>query len=209
LQFNIVPAGSNSVLAYVDQDGAADVVNLDAGVVIGSQNQSTSPTWANSSNSYPPIINYFVSLNIDGLMQDEFGPFVGNVGFIGLKFWVKNQSYYGFLQLDCRFSFPYGGLYQGYAWNTTSGESITTSYFRNTLAVPEYSTTITSTASNCAAIKWTSQIGHWYQVQSRTNIVYGSWNSFSGEMNATTTNSEFVVSTARPSIQFYRIVQVR
>jgi hypothetical protein len=62
---------------------------------------------------------------------------VNTTGFIGLQFWVDNQAYYGFLQMDTRFSPLYGGLYQGYGWNTTPGDSITTTYFRDLIQVPE------------------------------------------------------------------------
>lgn len=137
LQFNIVPTGSNSVLAYVDQYGAADAVNLGAGVVIGPQSSSLNPIWANMGNSYPPVLNYTVDLHIIGQDQFTFGTFALTTGFIGLQFWVDNQAYYGFLQMDTRFSPNYGGLYQGYGWNTTPGESITTTYFRDLLQVPE------------------------------------------------------------------------
>jgi hypothetical protein len=136
-EFNIVPASSNSVLAYVDGDGAADAVNLGAGVVLGSQTPSLNPIWANSGNSYAPLINYYVNYDVIGQTQWEFGTFVNTTGFIGLQFWVDNQAYYGFLQMDTRFSPLYGGLYQGYGWNTTPGDSITTTYFRDLIQVPE------------------------------------------------------------------------
>jgi len=132
LQFNIVPTGSNSVLATVDEYGAAMAVNLGAGEVVGSQS-----SWANAGNNYPPILNYFINLNIIGQDQFTFGNFVNDTGFVGLQFWADNQEYYGFLQIDTRFSPLYGGLYQGYGWNTTPGESITTSYFRDTIQVPD------------------------------------------------------------------------
>lgn len=142
LQFNIVPAGSNSVLAYVDQHGAADAANLGAGVVLGSQTPSLSPIWANVGNTYPPVLNYTADLHIIGQDQFSFGPFALTTGFIGLQFWVNNQAYYGFLQMDTRFSPNYGGLYQGYGWNTTPGGSITTTYFRDLIQVPEPSTSV-------------------------------------------------------------------
>jgi len=137
LQFDIVPTGSNSVLAYVDQYGGADVANLGAGVVLGPQTPSLSPIWANSGNSYPPVLNYTVGLDTTSQTQFTFGTFALTTGFIGLQFWIDNQAYYGFLQMDTRFSPLYGGLYQGYGWNTTPGGSITTTYFRDLIQVPD------------------------------------------------------------------------
>ena len=134
-QFSIVPKGNNSVLAYVDQYGSANAVNLGAGAVIGSQSSSLNPIWANSGNSYPPLINYIFATGVIG-DPAVFGTFVNTTGFIGLQFRVNNQAYYGFLQMDTRFSL-YGGLYQGYGWNTTPGDSITTTYFRDLIQVPE------------------------------------------------------------------------
>lgn len=138
-QFSIAPMGRNGVLAYVDQYGGANAVNLGAGEVIGSQSGgSLSPIWANSGNSYPAVLNYVVATGVIG-DPAVFGTFVNTTGFVGLQFWANNQAYYGFLQMDTRFSL-YGGLYQGYGWNTTPGDSITTTYFRDLIQVPEPST---------------------------------------------------------------------
>lgn len=141
-QFNIIPAGNNSVLAYVDEYGAANVVNLGVGVVLGPETPSSlNPIWANSGNSYPPTLNFGpVDLGIDQ-SQLVFGTFASTTGFVGLQFWIDDQAYYGFLQLDTRWTLATaGGMYQGYGWNTTPDESITTTYFRDLLQVPEPST---------------------------------------------------------------------
>jgi hypothetical protein len=141
-QFNIVPKGNNSVLAYVDSIGGVDAINLGAGQVVGPQSSSLNPIWVNPGNGFPPTINYFVNNDVIGQTQWEFGTFLNTTGFIGLQFWVNNQAYYGFLQMDTRFSPLYGGMYQGYGWNTTPGDSITATYFRDTLQVPEPSTSV-------------------------------------------------------------------
>lgn len=138
-QFNIIPAGSNSVLAFVDEFGAANVVNLGEGVVLGPDTPSSlNPVWANPSNSYPPILNFGPVDLGPGYTQLVYGTFASTTGFVGLQFWINNQAYYGFLQLDTRWTVATaGGLYQGYGWNTTPGESITTTYFRDLLEIPE------------------------------------------------------------------------
>jgi hypothetical protein len=65
------------------------------------------------------------------------------------------------------------------------------------------------TISNLAAIKWASEVGRVYRVQSRTNLVSGSWQYVSGELSATKTNTAFSAAIAGAPNQFYRIVQVR
>jgi len=154
-QFSITPMGNNSVLAYVDQYGAANAANLGAGAVVGSQSSSLNPIWANSGNSYPPVLNYTIAT---GVIGDPFlfGTFVNTTGFVGLQFWVGNQAYYVFLQMDTRFSPNSGGLYQGYGWNTTPGDSITTTYFRDLIQVPEPSIFALLALSGVAAglVRW-------------------------------------------------------
>ena len=139
-QFNIVPSGSNCVLAIPESGGVSDAANLWPGAVIGPEGSSTTPAvWLNNQSSFPPILNYFIDLETLGQTQWVFGTFAGNTGFIGLKFWANGQAHYGFLQMDCRFDVvgPLdGGLYQGYGWNTTPGEPITTTYFRDRFYPP-------------------------------------------------------------------------
>lgn len=142
--FDIVPAGNNSVLSVpLDGYGAAGVTPLGAGVVIGG---SLTPVpagtfWGNSGNVVGnPNLNYFIDYTTIGIFSPQWGTFALTPGFVGLEFWINNQAYYGFLQLDTRWNFGAGGLYQGYGWNTTPGASITTTYFRDLIQVPEPST---------------------------------------------------------------------
>jgi hypothetical protein len=142
--FDIIPAGSNSVLSVpLDDYGSAGVAALGTGVVLGG---SLTPLpagafWGNSGNVVGnPNINYFIDFGTIGLYSPQWGTFALTSGFVGLQFWINNQTYYGFLQLDTRWNFGAGGLYQGYGWNTTPGDSITTTYFRDLIQVPEPST---------------------------------------------------------------------
>ena len=75
--------------------------------------------------------------------------------------------------------------------------------------LPQISSMSAITISNTAAVKWTSEVGRIYQVQSRTNLAFGSWQNVSGELSATKTNTAFTAATSGAPNQFYRIVQVR
>jgi hypothetical protein len=142
--FDIIPAGSNSVLSVpLDDYGDAGVAPLGAGIVIDSLTPLPPGTfWGNSGNVVGnPNLNYFIDFATIGLYSPQWGTFAITTGFVGLQFWINNQAYYGFLQLDTRWTVVgAGGLYQGYGWNTTPGGSITTTYFRDMLQVPEPST---------------------------------------------------------------------
>jgi len=139
--FDIIPTGSNSVLSVpADDYGDADVPPLRAGIVIGGSLTPLPPGtfWGNSSNVVGnPNLNYFIDFGTIGLYSPQWGTFALTNGFVGLQFWINNQAYYGFLQLDTRWNIGAGGIYQGYGWNTTPGDSITTTYFRDTFQPPD------------------------------------------------------------------------
>jgi hypothetical protein len=75
--------------------------------------------------------------------------------------------------------------------------------------LPQISSMSALTISNTAAIKWASEVGRIYQVQSRTNLASGSWQNVGGQLSATKTNTAFTAATSGAPNQFYRIVQVR
>ena len=65
------------------------------------------------------------------------------------------------------------------------------------------------TVSNLVALKWASDVGRNYRVQSRDDLASGSWLDNSGELNATKTNTAVTLYVGGVTNQFYRIVQVR
>jgi hypothetical protein len=65
------------------------------------------------------------------------------------------------------------------------------------------------TVSNTVSLKWSSDVGRVYRVQSRSNIVSGTWAYATGELSATKTNTAVLLPAAGVPSQFYRIVQVR
>ena len=77
---------------------------------------------------------------------------------------------------------------------------------------PSYGLTFTISAltvSNLVALKWASDVGRNYRVQSRDDLASGSWLDNSGELNATKTNTAVTLYVGGVTNQFYRIVQVR
>jgi len=136
--FDIIPAGSNSVLCVpLDNYGSAGVTSLGTGVVVGGS-LTPGTFWGNSGNVVGnPNLNYFIDFHTIGLFSPQWGTFALTSGFVGLQFWINNQSYYGFLQLDTRWNFGAGGIYQGYGWNTTPDEPITTTFFRDLFQPPD------------------------------------------------------------------------
>ncbi len=65
------------------------------------------------------------------------------------------------------------------------------------------------TVSNLVALKWASDVGRNYRVQSRDALASGSWLDATGEMSATKTNTAVTLYVGGVTNQFYRIVQVR
>ncbi len=75
--------------------------------------------------------------------------------------------------------------------------------------LPQITSMSAITISNLVALKWATEVGRAYRVQSRTNLSSGAWQYASGELSATKTNTAFTASTAGSPNQFYRIIQVR
>jgi len=65
------------------------------------------------------------------------------------------------------------------------------------------------TTTNLVALRWNSEVGRVYRVQSRDNVASGSWLDATGEMSATKTNTAVALYVGGVTNQFYRIVQVR
>ena len=121
--FDIIPAGNNAVLAYVvDSFGSSEVAKLGVGDFVGPSS-SMSPVWQSSITISPGNVIY---PNITASFNDfTEGDFYNSSGAIGVEFFANGKPYYGFLQIDCRAYGGYGGFFEGYAWNTASGEGLT------------------------------------------------------------------------------------
>jgi hypothetical protein len=65
------------------------------------------------------------------------------------------------------------------------------------------------TVSNTVALRWATEVGRIYKVQSRNDLASGSWQDDSGELSATKTNTADVFYAGGVNTQFYRVVQVR
>jgi len=65
------------------------------------------------------------------------------------------------------------------------------------------------TTTNLVALKWNSEVGRVYRVQSRNDLVTDSWQDAIGEVSATKTNTAVALYVGGITNQFYRIVQVR
>jgi hypothetical protein len=65
------------------------------------------------------------------------------------------------------------------------------------------------TTTNLVALKWNSEVGRVYRVQSRDELASGSWLDATGEMSATKTNTAVALYVGGVTSQFYRVVQVR
>jgi hypothetical protein len=65
------------------------------------------------------------------------------------------------------------------------------------------------TTSNTIALAWGSDVGRVYQVQTETNIASANWQSVTGELSATKTNTAIVLPLWSTNNVFYRILEVR
>ena len=67
------------------------------------------------------------------------------------------------------------------------------------------------TVSNTLALRWATEVGRVYKVQSENALGTGagSWQDVSGELSATKTNMADVFYVGGLSAQFYRVIQVR
>jgi len=65
------------------------------------------------------------------------------------------------------------------------------------------------TVSNNVALKWATEAGRIYKVQSRGDLTSGSWTDTTGELSATKTNSAMLFYAGGINTQFHRIVQIR
>lgn len=65
------------------------------------------------------------------------------------------------------------------------------------------------TVSNNVALKWATEVGRIYKVQSRTDLASGSWTDATGELSATKTNAAMLFYAGGQNTQFYRVIQVR
>jgi hypothetical protein len=63
--------------------------------------------------------------------------------------------------------------------------------------------------SNTIALAWGSDVGRVHMVQTETNIASANWQSVTGELRATKTNTAFVLTNSSANNVFYRIVQIR
>ena len=75
--------------------------------------------------------------------------------------------------------------------------------------LPQITSISALTVSNLVALKWASDVGRNYLVQSRDDLASGSWLDTSGELSATKTNTAVTLYVGGVTNQFYRIVQVR
>ena len=75
--------------------------------------------------------------------------------------------------------------------------------------LPHITSMAAQTVSNTVSLKWSSDVGRVYRVQSESNITSGTWQYATGELSATKTNTAVKLATAGAASQFYRVVQVR
>jgi hypothetical protein len=75
--------------------------------------------------------------------------------------------------------------------------------------LPKITSLAAQTVSNTVSLKWSSDVGRVYRVQSKSNIVSGTWAYATGELSATKTNTAVLLPVAGVPSQFYRVVQVR
>jgi len=59
------------------------------------------------------------------------------------------------------------------------------------------------------ALKWASEVGRIYRLQSRDVLASGSWVDATGELSATKTNTAVLLYVGGVTNQFYRVAQVR
>jgi hypothetical protein len=65
-------------------------------------------------------------------------------------------------------------------------------------------------ASNTVALKWTSDVGRTFVVQTSTNLASTNWTAATAELSATKTNTAITLTgLTNNTAQFYRVVQVR
>jgi hypothetical protein len=75
--------------------------------------------------------------------------------------------------------------------------------------LPQITSISALTISNTVALKWATEVGRIYKVQSRGDLASGSWSDATGELSATKTNAATLFYAGGINTQFYRIVQVR
>jgi hypothetical protein len=75
--------------------------------------------------------------------------------------------------------------------------------------LPQITSISALTTSNLVALKWASEVGRIYRLQSRDDLASGSWVDATGELSATKTNTAVVLYVGGVTKQFYRVVQVR
>jgi subtilisin family serine protease len=94
----------------------------------------------------------------------------------------------------------------------TNFQNVSITLFGN-IAQPPILPQITSisalTTSNLVALKWASEVGRIYRLQSRDVLASGSWVDATGELSATKTNTAVVLYVGGVTNQFYRVAQVR
>ena len=75
--------------------------------------------------------------------------------------------------------------------------------------LPQITSISALTTSNLVALKWTSEVGRIYRLQSRDVLASGSWVDATGELSATKTNTAVLLYVGGVTNQFYRVAQVR
>jgi hypothetical protein len=75
--------------------------------------------------------------------------------------------------------------------------------------VPKITSIAALTVSNSVALKWSSEVGRVYRIQSNDNLASGTWQYGTGELSATKTNTAITISTAGANARFYRVAQIR
>ncbi|MEI7940596.1 MAG: S8 family serine peptidase [Verrucomicrobiota bacterium] len=75
--------------------------------------------------------------------------------------------------------------------------------------LPQITSISALTTSNLVALKWASEVGRIYRLQSRDVLASGSWVDATGELSATKTNTAVLLYVGGVTNQFYRVAQVR
>lgn len=73
--------------------------------------------------------------------------------------------------------------------------------------LPRLTSIMFLTQSNDVALRWTSEVGRVYRIQS-TSDISTTWEYVTGELSATKTNTAIRLPTLGAASQFYRVVQV-
>ncbi len=204
-QFDCVPQNNNRILSIpaVPPDLGSDVIPLTVGEEISATPRD--PYAWNACLTLPSGIkigSVFTSCMNTGFGLVCLGLFTCQNAYMGAEFQIDGQLHYGWVGVDCSLGGVNGGWVTEYAYETRPGVPIKAG--PKQVVVPTAAPEVAR--PGYLRLKWPSEVGKAYQVQTRTRMDTLRWTKLSFVIPATATET-MVDLPMQGTAQFFRVIE--